>query len=162
MGWGGVTAGQNFLEPEVTALYLFSAFELKNLLLGPIETLGSLWCSIQHDERSRTRSTLGLAWEGEGQRTFTFFAAKVVASVRKLKEDRRVFWANWLRFGLPGALAGALAVFLTVFSVRVEHKIETKPVIVTQTEPSDLELIADLDSALSSEESSVWLDSSSH
>jgi hypothetical protein len=36
-------------------------------------------------------------------------------------------------------------------------------VIVTQTaEPSDLELIADLDSALSSEESSVWLDSSSH
>jgi len=51
---------------------------------------------------------------------------------------------------------------LTVFSVRVEHKIESKPVIVTQTEPSDLELIADLDSALSSEESSVWLDSSSH
>jgi hypothetical protein len=35
-------------------------------------------------------------------------------------------------------------------------------VIVTQTEPSDLELIADLDSALSSEESSVWLDSSPH
>ena len=73
-----------------------------------------------------------------------------------------MFWANWLRFGLPGALAGALAVFLAVFSVHVEHKIESKPVIVTQTEPSDLELIADLDSALSSEESSVWLDSSSH
>src|ERR1700724_2831331 len=88
-----------------------------------------------------------------------FFAAKVVASVRKLKEDRRVFWANWLRFGLPGALAGALAVFLTVFSVRVEHKTESKPVIITQNEPSDLELIADLDSALSSEESSVWLES---
>jgi hypothetical protein len=91
-----------------------------------------------------------------------FFAAKVVASVRKLKEDRRVFWANWLRFGLPGAIAGALAVSLTVFSVRVEHKIATKPAIVTQSEPGDLELIADLDSALSSEESSVWLDSSSH
>ena len=92
-----------------------------------------------------------------------FFAARVVASVRKVKEDRKVFWANWLRFGLSGALAGALAVFLTVFNVRVEHKIESKPVmIVTQTEPSDLELIADLDSALSSEESSVWLDSSSH
>ena len=73
-----------------------------------------------------------------------------------------MFWANWLRFGLPGALAGALVVFLTVFSVRVEHKIESKPVKVTQTEPSDLELIADLDTALSSEESSVWLDSSSH
>ena len=71
-----------------------------------------------------------------------------------------MFWANWLRFGLPGALAGALAVFLTVFSVRVEHKAEPKPMIVTQSEPSDLELIADLDSALSSEESSVWLDSS--
>ena len=91
-----------------------------------------------------------------------FFTAKVVASVRKLKEDRRMFWTNWLRFGLPGALAGALAVFLTVFSVRVEHKTESKPVIVTQNEQSDLELIADLDSALSSEESSVWLDSSSH
>jgi hypothetical protein len=91
-----------------------------------------------------------------------FFVAKVVASVRKLKEDRRAFWANWIRFGLPGAVAGALAVCLTVFSVRVEHKIEPKPAIVTQTEPSDLELIADLDSALSSEESSVWLDSSSH
>jgi hypothetical protein len=94
-----------------------------------------------------------------------FFAAKVVASVRQLQKDRRVFWVNWFRFGLPGALAGALAVFLSVFSVHVEHKIESKPVIVThvtQTEPSDLELIADLDSALSSEESSVWLDSSSH
>jgi len=91
-----------------------------------------------------------------------FFAAKVLASVRKVKENRKMFWANWLRFGLPGALAGAMAVFLTVFSVRVEHKVETKPVTITQTEPSDLELIADLDTALSSEESSVWLDSSSH
>jgi hypothetical protein len=92
-----------------------------------------------------------------------FFAARVVASVRKLKADRRMFWANWLRFGLPGAVAGALAVSLTLFSVRVEHKNVTKPaVMVTESEPSELELIADLDSALSSEESSVWLDSSSH
>jgi hypothetical protein len=91
-----------------------------------------------------------------------FFAAKTVAAVRKLQADRRAFWANWARFGLPGALAGALAVFFTVFSVRTEPKIETKPVAATQTEPSDLELIADLDSALSSEESSVWLDSSLH
>ena len=88
-----------------------------------------------------------------------FFAAKTIATVRKLQADRRVFWANWARFGLPGALAGALAVFLTVFSIRTEPKIESKPVVVTQTETSDLELIADLDSALSSEESSVWLDS---
>jgi len=73
-----------------------------------------------------------------------------------------MFWTNWLRFGLPGAVAGALAVFLTVFSVRLDHKTESKPIIVTQNEQSDLELIADLDSALSSEESSVWLDSSSH
>jgi hypothetical protein len=92
-----------------------------------------------------------------------FFAAKVVASVRKLKADRKVFWANWLRFGLPGAVAGALAVCLTVFSVRVEHKMQPRPAAnFTQTEPSDLELIADLDPALSSEETSVWLDSSSH
>ena len=110
-------------------------------------------------ERDELWSLLGKA---KVEETSPFFAARVVASVRKLKEDRRVFWANWLRFGLPGALAGALAVFLTVFSVRVEHKIESKPAIVTQAEPSDLELIADLDSALSSEESSVWLDSSSH
>ena len=89
-----------------------------------------------------------------------FFAARVVASVRKLKADRRMFWANWLRFGLPGAVAGALAVSLTLFSVRVEHKNVTKPaVMVAESEPSELELIADLDSALSSEESSVWLDS---
>ena len=91
-----------------------------------------------------------------------FFVAKVVGSIRKLKEDRRLFWTNWLRFGLPGAVAGALAVFLTVSSVRIEHKMAPKPAIVTQSEPSELELIADLDTALSSEESSVWLDSSSH
>ena len=110
-------------------------------------------------ERDKLWCLLGKA---KVEETSPFFAARVVASVRKLKEDRRVFWANWIRFGLPGALAGALAVFLTLFSVHVEHKIESKPVIVTQTEPSDLELIADLDTALSSEESSVWLDSSSH
>jgi hypothetical protein len=91
-----------------------------------------------------------------------FFVAKTVGAVRKLQADRRSFWANWARFGLPGALAGALAVFFTVFGVRTEHKLETKPVVTAQTEPSDLELIADLDSALSSEESSVWLDSSPH
>ena len=110
-------------------------------------------------ERDQLWRLLGKA---KVEETSPFFAAKVVASVRKLKEDRRVFWVNWIRFGLPGALAGALAVFFTVFTVRVENKIESKPVIVTQTEPSDLEVIADLDSALSSEESSVWLDSSPH
>jgi hypothetical protein len=52
---------QNVLEEGVTALYLFFAFGLKRQLLGPIETLGSLWCSIQRDERSRTRSALVLA-----------------------------------------------------------------------------------------------------
>jgi hypothetical protein len=110
-------------------------------------------------ERDELWRLLGRAKQDEPSH---FFAAKVVASVRKLKEDRRMFWTNWLRFGLPGAVAGALAVFLTVFSVRLDHKTESKPIIVTQNEQSDLELIADLDSALSSEESSVWLDSSSH
>lgn len=110
-------------------------------------------------ERDQLWSLLGRAKSDE---PCPFFAAKVVASVRKVKEDRRMFWANWVRFGLPGAVAGALAVFLTVFSVRVEHKTESKSVIITHSEPSDLELIADLDSALSSEESSVWLDSSPH
>ena len=110
-------------------------------------------------ERDELWRLLGRAKQDEPSH---FFAAKVVASVRKLKEDRRMFWTNWLRFGLPGAVAGALAVFLTVFSVRLDHKTESKPIIVTQNEQSDLELIADLDSALSSEESSVWLDSQNH
>jgi hypothetical protein len=110
---------------------------------------------MNDQERDQLWSLLGRAKSVEPS---PFFAAKVVACVRKVKDDRRKFWANWLRFGLPGAVAGALAVFLTVFSVRVEHKTESKPVIITQNEPSDLELIADLDSALSSEESSVWLD----
>ena len=110
-------------------------------------------------ERDQLWSLLGSAKRAEPS---PFFAAKVVASVRKVKEDRRIFWVNWLRFGLPGAVAGALAVFFTIISVRVEHKTESKPVIITQNEPSDLELIAELDSALSSEESSVWLDSSPH
>ena len=38
---------------------------LKKRALGPIETLGNLWCSIQRDERSGTRSTLELTWKGE-------------------------------------------------------------------------------------------------
>jgi hypothetical protein len=59
------------LERDLTASYLFYAIGLKRKLLGPIETLGSLWCSIQRDERSRTRSALELAWKGEGRRTFT-------------------------------------------------------------------------------------------
>jgi hypothetical protein len=105
-------------------------------------------------------------WELLGKAKSTeappFFSAKTVAAVRKLQNDRRTFWANWARFGLPSAVAGALAVFFTVFSVPTQPKIETKPVFVSQAEPSDVELIADLDSALSSEESSVWLDSSSH
>ena len=87
-----------------------------------------------------------------------FFAAKVLAVVRFGQDKRRAFWNNWVRFGLPGAIAGALAVFLALFSVRTEPKIQPVPVSITQSEPNDLELIADLDSALSSEESSVWLD----
>ena len=110
-------------------------------------------------ERDQLWDLLGKAKVAEPS---PFFTAKTVGAVRKLQADRRSFWANWARFGLPGALAGALAVFFTVFSVRTEPKIETKPVVAAQTEPSDLELIADLDSALSSEESSVWLDSEKH
>jgi hypothetical protein len=91
-----------------------------------------------------------------------FFTAKVMASVRSAKDKRRAFWKNWVRFGLPGALAGAFAVFVTIATVRTEPKLESTAIIASQTEPTDLELIADLDSALSSEESSVWLDSSEH
>src|SRR3984893_19381223 len=69
-------ADAKILEWDVTAFYLFCALGLKRQPLGPIETLGSLWCSIQRDERSRTRSALVLAWKGEGRRTFTFFCCQ--------------------------------------------------------------------------------------
>src|ERR1700749_2410255 len=59
-----------------TASYLFCATGLKRKLPGPIETLGSLWCSIQRDERSRTRSALVLARKGEGRRTFTVLCSQ--------------------------------------------------------------------------------------
>jgi hypothetical protein len=108
-------------------------------------------------ERDQLWDLLGKAKTSEPSH---FFSAKVLAAVRQSKDQRRVFWANWLRFGLPSACAGALAVFLTVFAVRTEQKSEPQSVIATQTEPTDLELIADLDSALSSEESSVWVNSS--
>jgi hypothetical protein len=109
-------------------------------------------------ERDQLWDLLGKAKSTEPSH---FFSAKVLAAVRSSKDKRRAFWTNWVRFGLPGAFAGALAVFLTVFTVRTEPKSEPQSVIATQTEPTDLELIADLDSALSSEESSVWVDSSS-
>jgi len=91
-----------------------------------------------------------------------FFSAKVIAAVREVRGRHRAFWTNWVRFGLPGALAGALTVFLTVFTVRTNPTVEPQPMVTIQPEPIDLELIANLDFALSSEESSVWLDSSAH
>ena len=41
-----------------------------------------------------------------------FFKAKVLAAVRQVDARRRSFWRNWISFGLPGAAAGAMAVFL--------------------------------------------------
>src|ERR1700730_12214818 len=69
-------ADAKILEWDVTAFYLFCALGLKRPPGGPNETLGNLWCSIQRDERSRTRSALVLAWKGEGRRTFTFFRSQ--------------------------------------------------------------------------------------
>src|SRR5215471_9490856 len=89
-----------------------------------------------------------------------FFTARVMAAVRQADERRVIFWRNWLRYGLPGALAGALAVFLTLFAIPHGRHANTRPVIVAQTEPGDVAVIADLDYNLASEESSVWLDSS--
>ncbi len=91
-----------------------------------------------------------------------FFAAKVVAAVRQAKEQRRTFWRNWFRFGLPGAAAGALAVFLTFFSSPHSHvrKADSTPAIMAQNEPTDTEVIENLDYNLASQESSVWLESS--
>jgi hypothetical protein len=105
-------------------------------------------------------------WEllGKAKRSIPspFFATKVVAAARRADEKRRLLWRNWLRYGLPGALAGAMAVFFAHFSVFPHRAAELPPVVVAQTEPGDLEVIADLDFAISSEESSVWLDSSAH
>ncbi len=78
-----------------------------------------------------------------------FFAAKVVAAARRADERRKSLWRNWLRYGLPGSLSS-------------RHPADLPPVVVAQTEPGDLEVIADLDVVMSSEESSVWLDSSAH
>lgn len=89
-----------------------------------------------------------------------FFTAKVMAAVRQVNERRSMFWRNWLRYGLPGALAGALAVFVTLVTIPHGRNADTRPIIVAQTEPSDVAVIADLDYNLASEESSVWLDSS--
>lgn len=91
-----------------------------------------------------------------------FFVAKVMTAVRRGHEKRIAVWRNWLRYGLPGALAGAMAVLLAHFSLLAHHNADHRPIVVAQTEPGDLDVIADLDVAISSEESSVWLDSSAH
>lgn len=92
-----------------------------------------------------------------------FFVAKVVTAVRHGHEKRIAVWRNWLRYGLPSALAGALAVILAHFSLLPHHNsVDRRLIVVAQTEPGDLDVIADLDVAMSSEESSVWLDSSAH
>ena len=94
-----------------------------------------------------------------------FFAAKVLAAVRRVDARRRSFWRNWISFGLPGAAAGAVAVFLAVLALPIRHShskkmVEPQPIVISQAEPSDVEVIADLDYDMASEESSVWLDSS--
>jgi hypothetical protein len=91
-----------------------------------------------------------------------FFVAKVVTAVRHGHDKRVAVWRNWLRYGLPSALAGAMAVILAHFSLLPHHSADHRPIVVAQTEPGDLDVIADLDVAISSEESSVWLDSSAH
>jgi hypothetical protein len=90
-----------------------------------------------------------------------FFTAKVLAATRRLNEGRQIFWKNWVRFGLPGALAGAMAVFLAV-GIHLGHigNRHSQKDSGTQASPTDLEVIADLDHNLSSEESSVWVDPS--
>jgi hypothetical protein len=55
-----------------------------------------------------------------------------------------------------------MAVILAHFSLLSHHSADHRPIVVAQTEPGDLDVIADLDVAISSEESSVWLDSSAH
>ena len=91
-----------------------------------------------------------------------FFVAKVMTAVRHGHEKRIAVWRNWLRYGLPSALAGAMAVALAHFSLLPHHAADHRPIVIAQTEPGDLDVIADLDVVMSSEESSVWLDSSAH
>ena len=91
-----------------------------------------------------------------------FFVAKVMTAIRHGNERRVALWRNWLRYGLPSAFAGALAVLLAYFSFLPHHSADHRTIVVAQTEPGDLDVIADLDVVMSSEESSVWLDSSAH
>lgn len=53
--------------------------------------------------------------------------------------------------------------FLAVLALPIQHSKKVfvpKPIVVSQAEPSDVEVIADLDYDMASEESSAWLDSS--
>jgi hypothetical protein len=53
-------------------------------------------------------------------------------------------------------------VLLAHFSLLPHHSADHRTIVVAQTEPGDLDVIADLDVVMSSEESSVWLDTSAH
>ena len=111
-------------------------------------------------EQDELWALLGKAKKAEPS---AFFAAKVLATVRQVDARRRSFWHNWISFGLPGAAAGAIAVCLAALALPIQHTkkvIEPKPIVISQAEPSDIEVIADLDYDMASEESSVWLDSS--
>ena len=110
----------------------------------------------EHDE------LWGLLGRARRSEPSPFFVAKVMTSVRRVQERRTALWRNWLRYGLPGALAGAMAVVLAHFSLFSHHSSDRRPIVVAQTEPGDLDVIADLDVVMSSEESSVWLDTSAH
>src|SRR5260370_35487873 len=63
-----------------------------------------------------------------------FFAAKVVAAARRADEKRRALWRNWLRYGLPGALAGGMAVFLPPFFPPSHQPAAVPPPVVAATE----------------------------
>src|SRR5258708_12599276 len=65
-----------------------------------------------------------------------FFVAKVMTAVRHGNEKRIALWRNWLRYGLPSAFAGAMAVILAHFSLLPPPNSGPHPIRAPPTRPS--------------------------
>ena len=98
-----------------------------------------------------------------------FFARNVVREARALHRETPGFWGllsrHW-RFTVAGAAIGcvaALAAFQLVGNVAHTRQIDSLVAMTEQvSDGPDFYVINDLDDLLASEESSVWLDNSTH
>lgn len=90
-----------------------------------------------------------------------FFARNVVRQIRQQRGWRDVA-ASWLtlRRGVPAAaLAAVLCVAATFGMLRHHHRAnfdEQVPAVVARIDPSDYDIVADLDDLLASQEDDSW------